>query len=61
MEIVVPKNTNFERLEPFADEVTGISLEGHGSYFDNEKKFEKVCNEKLDQFYQLDSISHTSP
>lgn len=61
---LTPKNDNnneFRRLRPFANQISKIILEGNGQYLKNKKNFlQTICNEKLDQFYRFDSITHTA-
>lgn len=48
--------TSFAQLEPFVNQVSEMLLEGIGQYMD-EQFLRQYCNEDLDRYYRLDSIS----
>lgn len=57
LEPLLKKNTNFDRLEPFANEISQILLEGNGQYLDNDEEIlEMYCKEDLDQYYHFDEL-----
>lgn len=49
---------DYRRLKQFTNEIEEIALEGRGQFFKNKGDIiSETCNEHLDKFYRLDSVS----